>query len=131
MQQWLRERGQPVPEPDSLGTMAGMPGMEHGAHEGHMAMSAMYGPYPMTREASGTSWQPDRAMHRGIQQAGKFVSEKDRPDHGAFEFDHPGAVDPDVVGHEPFDFGVVIAEIPAIGVLAREASELGLVLRTK
>ena len=40
-------------------------GMEHGDH---MAMSAMYGPYPMTREASGTSWQPDRAMHRGLHE---------------------------------------------------------------
>jgi hypothetical protein len=29
-------------------------------------MSAMYGPYPMTREASGTSWQPDSAPHQGI-----------------------------------------------------------------
>jgi len=27
---------------------------------------AMYGPYPMTREASGTSWQPDLAPHRGL-----------------------------------------------------------------
>ncbi len=35
-------------------------------HHGHMAMSAMYGPYPMTREASGTAWQPDRAPHRGL-----------------------------------------------------------------
>ena len=40
--------------------MAGMEHMHHG-----MEMSAMYGPYPMTREASGTSWQPDLAMHRG------------------------------------------------------------------
>ena len=54
--------------------MADMPGMDH-AHMGHMmdhgdhmAMSAMYGPYPMTREASGTSWQPDRAMHRGLHE---------------------------------------------------------------
>jgi hypothetical protein len=36
-------------------------------HHGEgMTMSAMYGPYPFTREASGTSWQPDRARHRGI-----------------------------------------------------------------
>ena len=62
--------------PDSsMGDMPGMenmPGMDHGHmghamdHEEHMAMDAMYGPYPTTREASGTSWQPDRAMHRGI-----------------------------------------------------------------
>lgn len=30
------------------------------------AMSGMYGPYPMTREASGTSWQPDRTPMEGI-----------------------------------------------------------------
>ena len=38
----------------------------HHGHEVHMAMTGMYGPYPMTREASGTSWQPDAASHRGI-----------------------------------------------------------------
>jgi len=37
----------------------------HG-HEMHMVMNGMYGPYPMTREASGTSWQPDDAAHRGL-----------------------------------------------------------------
>ena len=36
------------------------------AHQMHMPMNGMYGPYPMTREASGTAWQPDAAMHRGI-----------------------------------------------------------------
>jgi hypothetical protein len=36
----------------------------HGMDEG--TMSALYGPYPYTREASGTSWQPDRASHRGL-----------------------------------------------------------------
>jgi hypothetical protein len=29
-------------------------------------MNGMLGPYPMSREASGTSWQPDFAMHEGI-----------------------------------------------------------------
>jgi len=50
--------------------MQGHPGM-HG-HEmsghGHTHMTGMYGPYPLTREASGTSWQPDRAWHRGIHE---------------------------------------------------------------
>ena len=32
-------------------------------------MRAMYGPYPMTREASGTAWQPDAAAHRGFHTA--------------------------------------------------------------
>ena len=29
-------------------------------------MTGVFGPYPMTREASGTSWQPDDATHGGI-----------------------------------------------------------------
>ncbi len=32
-----------------------------------MKMNGLYGPYPMTREASGTSWQPDAGEHRGIE----------------------------------------------------------------
>lgn len=39
-----------------------------GMHVSHMEapMNGMYGPYPMTREASGTSWQPEAAEHVGI-----------------------------------------------------------------
>src|SRR5215831_20408901 len=40
-----------------------MAGMDMEDHE--HAMSGAYGPYPMTREASGTSWQPDAARHAG------------------------------------------------------------------
>ncbi|HYS46739.1 MAG TPA: hypothetical protein VEM35_09880, partial [Rhizomicrobium sp.] len=49
-----------------------MPGMDHMAM-GHdmggmpgMSMTGALGSYPMTRDASGTSWQPDLAEHRGI-----------------------------------------------------------------
>jgi hypothetical protein len=44
-----------------------MPGMsmDH-EHMGHMHMTGMYGSYPMTREASGTSWQPDSSRHEGL-----------------------------------------------------------------
>jgi hypothetical protein len=38
--------------------------MDH-SKTGH-AMRGMYGPYSMTREASGTSWQPDSSPHEGI-----------------------------------------------------------------
>ncbi len=43
---------------------------EHGGH-GHAApeMRGALGPYSMTREASGTSWQPDAAPHSGIHTA--------------------------------------------------------------
>ncbi|HEY5721683.1 MAG TPA: hypothetical protein VIT45_05125 [Allosphingosinicella sp.] len=36
------------------------------AGEGHF-MSGALGPYPMTREASGTAWQPDTSRHSGIE----------------------------------------------------------------
>src|ERR1051325_8194554 len=38
------------------GDMAGMD--MSGMEMGEMPMNGFYGPYPMTREASGTSWQP-------------------------------------------------------------------------
>src|SRR4051794_28150684 len=47
--------------------------MDHGAmpmpmgeHAGHGAMPAALGPYSNTREASGTSWQPDTSEHMGL-----------------------------------------------------------------
>jgi len=43
-----------------------MPGMEghemHGMHE----MQGMLGPYNLTREASGTAWQPESSPHEGL-----------------------------------------------------------------
>src|SRR5437868_10102593 len=44
--------------------MEGMKGMDHSMHEMH----ALLGPYPMTREASGTAWQPDSAQHGGLHR---------------------------------------------------------------
>jgi hypothetical protein len=38
--------------------------MDH-SHMGHR-MPGMFGDYPMTREASGTSWQPESSPHEGI-----------------------------------------------------------------
>src|SRR5258705_5339188 len=37
-----------------------------GMDMGEMPMSGMYGPYAMSREASGTSWQPEAARHEGV-----------------------------------------------------------------
>src|SRR5262245_12966917 len=50
---------------------AGAPAHSHGIDMsgmsmGAMAMSGMYGPYAMSREASGTSWQPEAARHEGV-----------------------------------------------------------------
>jgi len=49
-----------------------MPGMDMSGMEmsgmdmGDMPMQGMYGPYAMTREASGTAWQPEAAHHAGF-----------------------------------------------------------------
>lgn len=42
--------------------------MDHSAmgHDAMPAMTGALGRYPMTREASGTSWQPDASTHSGI-----------------------------------------------------------------
>jgi hypothetical protein len=46
----------------------GMPGMEHGGHEmGGMHMRGQFGPYPMSREGSGTAWNPDSTPHQGVE----------------------------------------------------------------
>jgi hypothetical protein len=42
-------------------------GMDHEmAAMPDMVMSGLLGPYPMTREASGTAWQPDSVSHSGL-----------------------------------------------------------------
>lgn len=42
----------------------------HGNHK-HRAAHGVLGPYPGTREASGTGWQPDSAPHEGLHVARK------------------------------------------------------------
>ena len=45
-----------------------------GTHEGHESHSGAFGSYPMTREASGTSWQPDTSEHMGaMREAGDWT----------------------------------------------------------
>jgi hypothetical protein len=47
--------------------MSQMPEMGHGEHAGHeMKMTGALGSYPMQRESSGTSWQPDNSEHIGL-----------------------------------------------------------------
>jgi len=44
-----------------------MEGMASGGHAGHaMAMTGALGSYPMTRESSGTAWQPDSSEHDAL-----------------------------------------------------------------
>jgi hypothetical protein len=58
------EHGAPAKPTMQDGGMEGMEGMA-GMH-GEPAMPAFLGPYSMTREASGTSWQPESAPHHGF-----------------------------------------------------------------
>jgi hypothetical protein len=54
-------RGQPKDD------MTKMPGMDMKDMPGmQMEMTGLFGDYPMARDASGTSWQPDLAEHRGL-----------------------------------------------------------------
>jgi hypothetical protein len=47
--------------------MPDMPGMDmSGMHDMDMPMTGILGSYPMSRDASGTSWQPEAAEHQGI-----------------------------------------------------------------
>jgi hypothetical protein len=42
-------------------------GMDHGEPGESHWMAGALGPYPMTREASGTAWQPDASRHSGLE----------------------------------------------------------------
>lgn len=45
------------------------PAVDHSAHAmPDHAMTGALGPHPMSREASGTSWQPDAARHGGLHR---------------------------------------------------------------
>ena len=46
--------------------MPSMPGMTAMTGMSAMTMSGAYGPYPMSREASGTSWLPDSSPDAGV-----------------------------------------------------------------
>ncbi len=53
----------PPPAPDHQAHE--MARAQHGASH---AMTGAFGPYPMAREASGTSWQPDASVHGGVHR---------------------------------------------------------------
>jgi hypothetical protein len=69
----------PIPTPPAPGPSAPVDHsqMDHGPadhdamaapadHGGHADMSGALGPHPMTRESSGTAWQPDESEHMGL-----------------------------------------------------------------
>jgi len=57
------EHGEPAMQDHS---MEGMEGMEGHEMHGMNAMQGMLGPYAMSREASGTAWQPESTPHTGV-----------------------------------------------------------------
>jgi hypothetical protein len=94
-----------------MGEMAGMQhaGMHHGGHE----MKGLFGPYPMTREASGTSWQPEAAPHEGIHwTSGAWMGMV----HGFIDivYDHQGGPRGDDKVFAP-SMALVMAQRPAGG----------------
>jgi hypothetical protein len=61
------------PDMGSANQMGDMPGMDMQALSGS-SPTGILGNYPMTRDASGTSWQPDLASHQGVHaMAGDWV----------------------------------------------------------
>jgi hypothetical protein len=60
-----QQPAQPSPQtmPHDMGEMQDTGGM-HDMHD----MTGVLGPYPMSREASGTSWQPDASEHMGVMR---------------------------------------------------------------
>jgi hypothetical protein len=53
----------PTADPHAGHDMSAMPGMDHGPDH---AMTSPLGTWPMSRDASGTSWQPDASEHGGL-----------------------------------------------------------------
>ena len=61
------EAAQSAPEAHADHGQMGQMNMHGGEHSGHgMAMTGALGSYPMTRESSGTAWQPDTSEHMGL-----------------------------------------------------------------
>jgi hypothetical protein len=55
---------EPAEQPDEAADHAGL---DHGESGESHFMTGALGPYPMTREASGTAWQPDASRHSGVE----------------------------------------------------------------
>ncbi|MBN9005940.1 MAG: hypothetical protein J0H40_11035 [Rhizobiales bacterium] len=64
--------------------------MDHGM-SGHGAMTGFLGPYMMTREASGTSWQPDTSPHEGLHRQ---LEEWSVMTHGSINLNYVGQPGP-------------------------------------
>src|SRR6476659_3841565 len=61
-----KAKPQTVPAMNSASQEQPPMGGMHMSSSGHEAMTGALGPYPMTRESSGTAWQPDTTEHQGL-----------------------------------------------------------------
>jgi len=57
---------QPMPMPETATPQPMAMDMSEGEGHGSMAMTGALGAYAMSREASGTAWQPDASAHAGV-----------------------------------------------------------------
>jgi len=64
MQMPMPEQKPPAKTAPQVPAPMNMPMDEHAGHE--MAMAGALGSYPMTRESSGTAWQPDESEHSAL-----------------------------------------------------------------
>ena len=79
---------EPAPATPMDHSAMGHAAQAEGVHEGHESMTGAFGPYPMTRESSGTAWQPDTSEHMGLMSgSGDWTL----MGHGVLNlvFDHP------------------------------------------
>lgn len=95
--QTKRKHSTAMPKPAALATATEMDHstmdsghMDHGM-SGHGAMTGFLGPYMMTREASGTSWQPDTSPHEGLHRQ---LEEWSVMTHGSINLNYVGQPGP-------------------------------------
>ncbi len=96
--------------------MAGMDMPADPSHAGHAMMQGALGAYAMTRDASGTAWQPDAAPHQGLHgQLGGWkamlhgYATAIHDDQGGLRGDHKTFVQSHVMAmaQHPVDAGMV------------------------
>ncbi|HEU4704140.1 MAG TPA: hypothetical protein VFS45_00300, partial [Sphingomicrobium sp.] len=58
-----------APDHSQMGHSPADPAATAADHGDHGQMTGALGPYPMTRESSGTAWQPDASEHMGLTAA--------------------------------------------------------------
>ena len=83
------EAAAPIEHSQMNHTTMGHDEMAAGKHVGRAEMTGALGPYPMTRESSGTAWQPDASEHMGFMSK---AGDLDLMAHGMLNLvsDHQG-----------------------------------------